>query len=185
MYIPCIVPDKSRPDYLATIDIDPESETYMQVIHRLNLALGDEPHHSGWNACSSCHHDSTKSRSRLILPTLGSNRVYSIDTKTDPRAPRVDKVVDSSDITKKTGLCYMHTSHCLGSGEIMVSAMGDVEGNPKGNFILFRPDMSIKGTWTKEDAPFGYDFWYQPRLNVMLSTAWGAPKAFTKVRFCE
>ena len=26
----------------------------------------------------------------------------------------------------------------------------------------------------------GYDFWYQPRFNVMISTEWGEPKALTK-----
>ena len=31
MYIPCIVPDKSRPDYLVTVDVDPKSNTYSQV----------------------------------------------------------------------------------------------------------------------------------------------------------
>ena len=31
LYIPCIVPSKSRPDYLVTIDCDPWSETYSQV----------------------------------------------------------------------------------------------------------------------------------------------------------
>jgi selenium-binding protein 1 len=32
VYIPCIVPDKSRPDYLVTVDVDPKSTTYSQVI---------------------------------------------------------------------------------------------------------------------------------------------------------
>lgn len=32
------------------------------------------------------------------------------------------------------------------------------------------------GTWDKKPAPFGYDFWYQPRHNVMISTEWGTPK---------
>lgn len=27
---------------------------------------------------------------------------------------------------------------------------------------------------------FGYDFWYQPRHETMISTSWGAPAAFTK-----
>lgn len=27
---------------------------------------------------------------------------------------------------------------------------------------------------------FGYDFWYQPRHNTMISSSWGAPSAFTK-----
>ena len=31
VYLPCIIPDKSRPDYLATVDVDPESPTYSQV----------------------------------------------------------------------------------------------------------------------------------------------------------
>lgn len=31
IYVPCIVPDASRPDYLATGDVDPASATYGQV----------------------------------------------------------------------------------------------------------------------------------------------------------
>jgi hypothetical protein len=27
-------------------------------------------------------------------------------------------------------------------------------------------------------TPFGYDFWYQPRKNVMISSEWGEPKSF-------
>src|SRR5262245_47627824 len=45
-----------KPDYLATVDLDPESKTYAQVIHRLPMPnVGDELHHFGWNACASCH----------------------------------------------------------------------------------------------------------------------------------
>ena len=38
--------------------------------------LGDELHHSGWNACSSCHSDASRARSLLVLPALGSGRIY-------------------------------------------------------------------------------------------------------------
>jgi hypothetical protein len=39
-----------KPDYLATIDADPESPTYSQVISRLEMpGIGDELHHTGWN----------------------------------------------------------------------------------------------------------------------------------------
>eukprot|EP00267_Zea_mays_P043419 XP_020395504.1 aspartic proteinase oryzasin-1 [Zea mays] len=38
------------------MDLDPDSPTYSQVIHRLPVThIGDELHHSGWNSCSSCH----------------------------------------------------------------------------------------------------------------------------------
>ena len=39
----------------------------------------------------------------------------------------------------------------------------------------------MKGPWEKgEPAPFGYDFWYQPRHNVMISTEWGTPGVIKK-----
>lgn len=31
LYVPAIIPDQSRPDYLATVDADPESKTYSKV----------------------------------------------------------------------------------------------------------------------------------------------------------
>jgi len=44
-----------EPDYLATVDVDPNSPTYSRVIHRIPMPqVGDELHHFGWNACSSC-----------------------------------------------------------------------------------------------------------------------------------
>jgi hypothetical protein len=36
VYIPCIVPDKSRPDYLVTVDVDSKSNTYSQVMGELH-----------------------------------------------------------------------------------------------------------------------------------------------------
>ncbi|DBB10518.1 TPA: hypothetical protein ACH3X3_002056 [Trebouxia sp. C0006] len=150
VYLPCIVPDQSRPDYLATVDVDPSSDTYSQVIHRLPmLHKGDELHHSG------------------------------IDVASDPRAPRHSKTAEPADVTK-TGLAFLHTAHCLGSGDIMISAMGDPEGNAKGGFVILDQDLKVKGTWSDEATKFGYDFWYQPRHNVMFSSEWGTPSAFTK-----
>lgn len=63
LYVPCVVPDHSRPDYLATVDADPQSATYSQVIHRTQLAKGDEVHHSGACVCVR----STTVRDRRIL----------------------------------------------------------------------------------------------------------------------
>jgi selenium-binding protein 1 len=46
--------------------------------------------------------------------------------------------------------------------------------------LLDGQDFSIKGRWEKGDKvpDYGYDFWYQPRHNVMVSTGWGAPRAW-------
>ena len=41
--------------------------------------------------------------------------------------------------------------------------------------------FSVNGNWEKGGpTPFGYDFWYQPRHNVMISSEWGEPNAFLK-----
>ena len=53
----------------------------------------DELHHSGWNACSSCHGDPSKSRNRLILPSVNSSRIYVVDTGTNPRKPQLHTVI--------------------------------------------------------------------------------------------
>ena len=62
---------REKPDYLATVDVDPNSPTYSTVIHRLPMPfVGDELHHSGWNSCSSCHGDASADRRYLVLPSL-------------------------------------------------------------------------------------------------------------------
>ena len=40
----------------------------------------------------------------------------------------------------------------------------------------------VKGKWSDTETEYGYDFWYQPRHNVMVSSQWGAPAAFSKAR---
>jgi methanethiol oxidase len=181
LYLPAVVPDHSRPDYLVTVDADPESKTFSQVIHRLPLGTADELHHSGWNACSSCFEDSSKSRSLLILPALGSGRVHAIDVATDPRAPRLAKTVEKDTIVAATGLSYLHSTHCLATGEIMISAMGDSDGEAKGGFLVLDEKLNTVKLWSDQPTlPYGYDYWYQPRINAMVSTGWGAPKAFSK-----
>ncbi|KAG4179826.1 hypothetical protein ERO13_A10G128900v2 [Gossypium hirsutum] len=186
IYVTCVYTGTGRekPDFLATVDVDPNSPTYSKVIHRLPVPyIGDELHHSGWNACSSCHGDPSADRRFLILPSLLSGRIYVVDTKTNPKAPSLHKVVQPDDIVKKTGLAYPHTSHCLASGDVMVSCLGDKDGNAKGNgFLLLDSQFNVKGRWEKpgHSPSFGYDFWYQPRHKTMISSSWGAPAAFTK-----
>ncbi len=182
LYIPCIVPDASRPDYISTVDIDPDSKDFCRVIHRLPLGnLGDEVHHTGWNACSSCHDDPSRQRSRLVVPSLSSSRVYIVDTSTDEKAPRLDTAIEPESLFAH-GVSTPHTAHCLADGNIMISTMGDgPDGNAKGDFVLIDgKTFTVNGTYIKDDEklPFGYDFWYQPYHNVMISTEYGAPKKF-------
>ena len=43
----------------------------------------------------------------------------------------------------------------------------------------------MKGKWSDTETEYGYDFWYQPRHNIMVSSQWGAPAAFSKARTCR
>ncbi|KAL5656349.1 hypothetical protein ACJX0J_035668, partial [Zea mays] len=170
VYITCVYNGTgiNKLDYLATMDLDPDSPTYSQVIHRLSVThIGDELHHSGWNSCSSCHGDPSAKHRFLILPSL--------------LAPSLHNVFEYKDIAEKTGLGFPHTSHCLASGDIMISCLGDKEGNTTGNgFLLLDSEFNVKGRWEKpgHSPLFGYDFWYQPHHKTMISSSWGAPAAF-------
>jgi selenium-binding protein 1 len=170
----------SRPDYMATVDADPASPTYSQVVQRLMMPnAGDELHHFGWNACSSCHGEAGKSRRYLIVPGLKSSRIHVLDA-TAPRALKLHKVIEPGDIAAKTNLSAPHTIHCLPSGQIMISMLGDARGDAPGGFLLLDDKFEIAGRWEPASSgmEFNYDFWYQPRHNVMISSEWGAPNTF-------
>ena len=168
------------PDYLATIDVDPASPTYSQVIHRTPMPnAGDELHHFGWNACSSCHGDAHRSRRFLIAPGFFSSRIHIVDVG-DARAPRIHKVIEPEEIRAKTNLSGPHTVHCLADGHIMISMLGDGEGAAPGGFLLLDENFDIAGRWEHngDGMRFNYDFWYQPRHNVMVSSELGAPTTY-------
>lgn len=168
------------PDYLASVDVDPASPTYSQVINRLPMPyIGDELHHFGWNACSSCHTDASKKRQFLVIPGIRSSRIYIVDTS-DSIAPKLHKVIEAEEIKAKTNLSAPHTVHCLANGQVMISMLGDSEGNAPGGFLLLDHNFDIAGRWEHqaESMKFNYDFWYQPRHNVMVSSEWAAPKTF-------
>ncbi|MEM7125413.1 MAG: selenium-binding family protein [Chloroflexota bacterium] len=169
-----------KPDYLATIDADPESPTYSQVISRLEMPnIGDELHHTGWNACSSCHYDGSKERRYLIVPGVRTSNLNIVDCVTDPRNPRLHKVIEGDEIKAKTNLSAPHTIHCLGA-DIIISMLGDAKGEAPGGFLHLNQDFEIVGRWENDlgGMKFNYDFWYQPRQNAMVSSEWAAPNTF-------
>jgi selenium-binding protein 1 len=165
----------NAPDYLATLDLDPASKTYSQVIHRLPMPnIGDELHHFGWNACGSCH--GARARRYLIIPGLVSGRIHVVDTER-PDQPSLHKVIEPEEIVRKTQLTAPHTVHCLANGQIMISMLGDEKLNGPGGFLLLDDKFEIAGRWEKstEGMNYNYDYWYQPRHNVMVSSEWAAP----------
>ena len=183
LYVAMIPCQEGQPDYLATIDVDPNSSTYQQIIHRLYFPeLDNELHHFGWNACSSCHDDCTKQRRYLVLGGFKSSRIYIVDTE-NSKQPSLYKTIDSDQL-KKLDLSAPHTVHCLGSGDIMISCLGNAQKELPGGFALLNEKFEVVGRWNEENNPsavqFYYDFWDKPRYNIMVSSEWAAPNIFEK-----
>ncbi|XP_011150896.1 methanethiol oxidase [Harpegnathos saltator] len=182
LYVVCIHTDPEKADVLSTVDVDPESPTFCQIIHKLRMSVaGDELHHSGWNVCSSCHGSPTHKRDTLVLPSLMSDRVYFVDTSNE-KAPKMKKILEPQEM-HKYGISTPHTSHCLPTGLIMISTMGNLNGDGLGEFFCIDAEtLEAKSTWTKGSAKaaFGYDYWYQPYHDVLIASEWGAPRVFKR-----
>src|ERR1700726_2134590 len=131
-YVAAFDPDRKTPDAIAVVDVDPKSSSYSRIIHTTAMPnAGDELHHFGWNACSSCLCPNAPhphiERRYLIVPGLRSSRIHVLDTKPDPRAPKIVKVIEPSELHKRAGYSRPHTLHCGPEG-IYVSALGAPNG---------------------------------------------------------
>jgi methanethiol oxidase len=164
-----------KPDFLAVVDAERG-----QIVHETPMPnLGDELHHFGWNRCSSACHG--PDRSHLIVPGFRSSRIHMLDVATDPRRPRIDRVIEPDEVVRKTGYTRPHTTHCMPGGNVVISMLGDATGAGAGGFALVDAEtFELKGRWENggEHPKYNYDFWYQPRSNVLVSTEFGEPNAF-------
>ncbi|MDB5998884.1 MAG: selenium-binding protein [Rhizobacter sp.] len=187
-YTALLSPDRSRPDALAVIDVDPDSTSYGTVLYRVDMPnTGDEFHHFGWNACSSALSPMSGhaflQRRYLIIPGIRSSRIYVIDTQPDPRRPTIAKVIEPEEVMRKTGYSRPHTIHCGPEG-IYVSTLGGAgadgtDGVP-GVFVMDCQSFEILGQWEIDRGPqkLHYDFWWNLPRDYMVSSEWGLPPQF-------
>jgi methanethiol oxidase len=164
-----------RPDFLAVVDAEDG-----RIVHETPMPnVGDELHHFGWNRCSSACHG--PDRSHLIVPGFRSSRIHVVNVSDDPRRPRIEKVIERDEIVRATGLTRPHTVHCMPGDNIVVSMLGDADGNGACGFaVLDARTFEVKGRWDagSNGARLNYDFWYQPRQNVLASSEFGEPNAY-------
>ena len=176
-----------KPDALGVIDLDPVSETYGQMIFKLDLPgeQEDELHHFGWNACSSAlcptaFHPQLERR-YLILPGIRSSRIYIADIKPDPRKPKIVRTIEPEEIKQQTGYSRLHTVHCGPEG-IFISALGSGQGDggPGGILVLDHFNFNVLGAWeiNRGTQHFAYDFWWHIAHDVTVSSEWATPDLF-------
>jgi selenium-binding protein 1 len=171
-----------EPDALAVTDVHPGSATYGTIVGQVQMPnAGDELHHFGWNACSSClcpfaSHPHMERR-YLIVPGIRSSRIHVVDTKPDPERPRIVKVLEPKTVMKHSGYSRPHTSHC-GPDGIYVNALGAPDGDgPGGIFVLDPETFDIRGPWEAQRGPqfLAYDFWWHLGHDTLITSEWGTP----------
>jgi selenium-binding protein 1 len=184
-YVATFDPDRQQPDAIAVVDVDPQSATYTQIVSELAMPnTGDELHHFGWNACSSClcpnaPHPHVERR-YLVVPGLRSSRIHIVDTKPDPRNLTIVKTIEPEEIAEKTGYTRPHTVHC-GPGGIYVTALGNAEGKaPGGIMLLDQQSFDPLGRWEVERGPqqLAYDGWWHLGYDTLVTSEWGTPDTF-------
>jgi selenium-binding protein 1 len=170
--------DVNAPDFLSVVDLDPDSETYTEIIDRVEMPnRGDELHHFGWNACSSSCHVEGLERRHLVVPGQRSSRIHVVDTK-DRRSPELEAVIEPEEVFEHD-LSAPHTVHCIPDGNILISMLGDENGDLPGGFLELDENFEVTGRWEPPgEIEMNYDYWYQPRHNVMISSEWAAPKTY-------
>jgi len=181
-FVAAFDPERKVPDSLAVVDVDPKSKSYSKMVGKLDLTHpGDELHHFGWNACSSClcpnaPHPHVERR-YLIVPGLRSSRIYVIDTKPDPRNPKFHKIVEPEELIEATGYSRPHTVHC-GPDGIYVSALGNATGDgPGGVFLMDHETFEVRGRWEVDRGPqrLAYDMWWHLGYDTVVTSEWGTP----------
>nr|WP_299331847.1 selenium-binding protein SBP56-related protein [Haloplanus sp.] len=154
--------DVDAPDFVGVVDVDPESDTYAELIDTVEMPnKGDELHHFGWNACSSSCHAEGLARDHLIVPGQRSSRIHIIDAE-NPRSPEIGTVIEPEAVFEHD-LSAPHTVHCAPEGKIVISMLGDADGELPGGFLqLDQEDFSIDGRWEADPGPMemNYDYWY-------------------------
>ena len=106
-YVALLTPgENGKRDALGVVDTDPTSADYGRLVARVDFPNGgNELHHFGWNACSAAlcpyaPHPHVERR-YLVIPGLRSSRVHVVDTKEDPRTPKLVKVVEPHEIATR------------------------------------------------------------------------------------
>ncbi len=153
-------------DKLVTIDANPKSKRYGQVIHTLSVPGRGEAHHMGF----------TDDRRYLWAGRLDDSKIFVFDMRR-PDRPKLVRTI--ADLAQKTGFVGPHTFYAM-PGRMLVQALSNTKdhGGVTG-MVLFNNDGKIveripmptgEVGGVKGDG-YGYDIAINPAKNVMLTSS--------------
>ena len=161
-------------DKLVTVDVNPASPRYGQVVDSVSVGGRNEAHHSGL----------TDDRRHLWASGLDTSRIFIFDIHTDPAAPRLAKTIDDF-VAKSGGVVGPHTSYAL-PGRMMITGLsnnrdhggrtGLVEYTNDGDYITTHwmpTDDNLEGAVKSGNFAdgYGYDVRVLPRRNVLVTSS--------------
>jgi selenium-binding protein 1 len=169
LYVFCVDADAKDNDFLAVIDVQPESANYGRLTYRLDLgSAGNETHHFGF----------TDDRTHIWGCSLFSSRIFIIDVATDPAKPKLVKVLD--DVPHTCGFTGPHSPYAI-PGRMLISFLGGKDGGlPTGLAEFTNAGEFVRRIELPADAPYGYDVAIKPDLNRMATSSFTPPNNYKK-----
>ena len=155
-------------DKLVTIDVNPASKRYGQVIDSISLPGRGEVHHMGF----------TDDRRYLWGGRLDDNKIFVFDL-VDPEKPKLIRTID--DFATKTGFVGPHTFYAL-PGRMLVQGLSNTKdhGGATG-LVLYNNQGEVVKTYPMPVGQvagmsgtgdgYGYDIGINPGKNVMLTSS--------------
>jgi selenium-binding protein 1 len=150
-------------DKLVTLDVNPKSKQYGQVVAQVAVGGRGEAHHVGF----------TDDRRYLWAGGLVDSKIYVFDVHADPGKPKLIKTI--TDFPARSGLVGPHTFYAM-PGRMLIGALSNAKDhggttgmamyNNKGDFIS-KYDMP---TANGGDG-YGYDIAINPTTNAMLTSS--------------
>jgi len=161
-------------DKLVTVDVNPASETYSQVVHSVSVGGRNEAHHSGL----------TDDRRYLWASGLDTSKIFIFDVHSDPSEPRLHKTIGDF-VTKTGGIVGPHTSYAM-PGRMLITGLsnnrdhggrtGMAEYTNAGEYISTHwmpTDDNLQGAAKSGQFAdgYGYDARALPRRNVLVTSS--------------
>ena len=153
-------------DKLVTIDANPKSKRYGQVVHKLAVPGRGEAHHMGF----------TDDRRFLWAGRLDDNKIFVFDM-VNPEKPKLVKTIGN--LASKTGFVGPHTFYAM-PGRMLVQALSNTKDhggttgivlfNNKGDIVESYP-MPVGEMGGAKGDGYGYDIAINPAKNTMLTSS--------------
>ena len=150
-------------DKLVTLDVNPASKRYGQVINQVSVGGRGEAHHVGF----------TDDRRFLWAGGLDDSKIHVFDVHADPAKPKLVKTI--ADFSARTGLVGPHTYYAM-PGRMLIGALSNAKDkggatgmamySNKGDFISKYDMPTAKG-----GDGYGYDIAINPSKNAMLTSS--------------